>query len=131
MQHALASPTGRTIAIGGLLLALTLGARAAQHSPKRHLALHTQWLPNALYLTAWRAGDVAVPFDGKELVPLKFTTVADVSDGCRWLGTETLVPIGPRRYSYRYEETILSCRPDAQPYFKTPRTGCVTVETDE
>jgi len=127
MQQALASPLSRMIAIGGLLLALTVGVRAAQPHHRR-LALHTVWRANTLYLTAWRNGPVEAPFNGKELVPLTFTTLADVNDGCRWLGTETLTPIGPRRYAYRYQETIVSCEPGATPYYKTPRTGCVTVE---
>lgn len=128
MQQALASPLFRSLAVGGLLLALTVGVRAAKPHHKRHLALHTYAEPGAVYLTAWRNGDVVAPFDGDKLVPLTFTTVASVSDGCRWLGTETLAPIGKGRYAYRYDETILECVPDAIPCRKTPRTGFVTVE---
>jgi hypothetical protein len=129
MQQALASPLFRSLALGGLLLALTVGARAARPHHKHHrLVLHTYADPGAVYLTAWRNGDVAAPFEGDKLVPLTFNTVALVSDGCRWLGTETLEPIGKGRYAYRYQETILECVPDANPCIKTPRTGLVTVE---
>jgi hypothetical protein len=44
------------------------------------------------------------------------------------MGTEKLTPIGARAYAYSYAETILSCRPNANPFRKTPRTGIVTVE---
>jgi hypothetical protein len=128
MQQALASPVFRSIAVGGLLLALTVGALAARPHHRRHMVLHTYAEPGAVYLTAWRHGAVTVPFDGDELVPLTFTTVALVGDGCRWLGTETLRPIGKGRYAYRYDETILECLPDATPCRKTPRTGLVTIE---
>lgn len=128
MQQALASPLFRSLAIGGLLLAVTVGARATRPHHKRHLKLHAVDVPGEVYLSAWRNGDVTVPFDGDKLVPLTFNTVALVSDGCRWLGTETLVPSGNGRYAYRYDETILECVPDANPCRKTPRKGLVTVE---
>jgi hypothetical protein len=128
MQQALASPLFRSLAVGGLLLALTVGLRAKQSHHKRHLVLHAVDVPGDLYLTAWRNGNVTAPFDDDKLVPLTFNTLALVSDGCRWLGTETLVPIGKDRFAYRYDETILECLPDATPYLKTPRTGLVTVE---
>ena len=133
MQQALTSPVFRSIAVGGVLLVLAVfqsgqvGIGATKQTHGRRMVLHARSAPNAIYLTAWRNGPVAVPFDGDELVPLTFTTRASVSDGCRWLATETLVPIGPTRYSYRYEETLLDCDPGATPYVKTPRTGCVTV----
>jgi hypothetical protein len=128
MQQAFASPVFRSLALGGLLLALTAGAYTARTHHKRRLVLHAVSEPGFLYLTAWRNGDVAVPFDGDKLVPLTFRTMALVNDGCRWLGTETLRPIAGGRYAYRYDETILECVPDARPYYKTPRTGIVTIE---
>ena len=135
MQQALTSPVFRSIAVGGVLLVLALsqvgqvgGAGVTKATHGRRLVLHARVAPNAVYLSAWHNGPVAMPFEGNELVPLTFTTRASVSDGCRWLATETLVPIGPTRYSYRYEETLLECDPGSTPYDKTPRTGCVTVE---
>lgn len=133
MQLALASPLFRSVAVGGLLLALSVSARiATRPHHKHHLVLHTYAQPGAVYLTAWRHGHVAAPadVDRAELAPLTFTTTAMVNDGCRWQGIETLQPIEGHRYAYRYDETILSCDPDAVPYVKTPRTGVVTIEQD-
>ena len=80
-----------------------------------------------MYLTAWEHGDVRINVDG-DLVPLTFQTRAEYVDHCRWLGTETLRPIGERRYAYSYSETLLDCDPGATPAIKTPRIGIVTVE---
>lgn len=126
MVLAQVSPLSRMFAISGVLLAVAVAAHVAPR-PAR-LVLHTEWRADSLYLSAWRRGPVVAPLDGPELVPLKFTTFGTGGDGCRWLGTETLTPIGPKRYAYRYEETILECVPGATPYEKTPRVGCVTVE---
>jgi hypothetical protein len=129
MQQALTSPVFRSIAVGGVLLGLAISQVGETKSTKeRVLVLHARSEPGAVYLTAWLHGPVAMPFEGDELVPLRFTTRASVSDGCRWQATETLVPVGPTRYAYRYDETLLSCEPGSTPYRKTPRTGCVTVE---
>lgn len=129
MQLALRSPLLRSFVIGGLLLALGVGAMMMTRChPKRHLVLHTYAQRDAVYLTAWRHGALVAPFDGDERPPLKFTTTATVSDGCRWMGIETLAPISDGRYAYRYDERILECEPDAVPFIKTPRTGVVTVE---
>ena len=127
MQQALTSSLYRSVAVGGLLLALSV-VQFRSKPQVHHLALHTVSQPGALYLTAWRHGKVSVSIDGQKLVPLTFETLASVNDGCRWLGTETLLPIDDHRYRYRYEETILDCDADATPYIKTPRTGIVTVE---
>jgi hypothetical protein len=129
MLQALTVPLYRSVALGGLLLALTV-AQARETKPQhvRRLALHAVAEPGALYLTAWRNGAVRVPFEGEALVPLTFNTVALVNDGCRWLGIETLVPRDHDSYAYRYEEAILGCEPGAVPYLKTPRTGVVTID---
>jgi hypothetical protein len=130
MQQALTSPVFRSIAVGGVLLVLAISQMGATKSTTngRVMVLHARAEAGAVYLTAWLYGPVPVPFEGEELVPLTFTTRASVSDGCRWQATETLVPVGPTRYAYRYDETLLDCEPGATPYRKTPRTGCVTVE---
>ena len=93
-----------------------------------HLALHAVDQPGALYLTKWHNGLVRVSIEGEKLVPLRFSTVESIDDGCRWKGIETLMPIDNHRYLYRYDEQILACEPGADPYIKTPRTGLVTVE---
>lgn len=128
MQQALTSPVLRSVALGGILLAVTVSLMGAAEPRARRLVLHAPSEPRALYLTAWIHGPVPVPFAGDELVPLTFTTRASVNDGCRWLATETLIPIGPARYHYSYEETLLECDPGATPCVETPRIGYVTVE---
>jgi hypothetical protein len=127
MQQALTSPLFRSVALGGLLLAMTAAAAGVGSPHTRHLVLHTVSKPCAVYLTAWRNGDVELKTSSDELEPLTFQTRARVNDGCQWLATETLVPISATRYSYRYEEQILRCRPGARPYLKTPRVGYVDV----
>jgi hypothetical protein len=128
MPQALSSPVYRSIAVVGLLLALTLafGHPAGKHHGRR-LVLHAVAEPNSIYLSAWSNGDVVLTDYPDTPATLVFSTRASVSDGCRWLGTETLEPLG-RSYSYRYDETILDCDADAVPFRKTPRTGIVTVE---
>jgi hypothetical protein len=126
MQFALTSPVYRSVAVGGLLLALSL-AYGRSHQAHR-LRLHAVDEPSCVYVTAWRRGDVRIDVEPGKLTPLRFTTRAWLSDGCRWLGKERLDPIGPRTYAYRYDEVILGCEPDAEPYLKTPRTGTVTIE---
>ena len=128
MQQALTSSLYRSVAVGGLLLALSVAQFRSKQSHVHHLALHARAQPGALYLTEWRNGNVAVSIEGKRLVPLTFSTFASIDDGCRWQGIETLVPIDDHRYAYAYDEAILDCDPDATPYIKTPRTGIVTVE---
>jgi hypothetical protein len=128
MQQALTLPLYRSVAVGGLLLALSVAPHFRSQPRVHHLALHAVARPGALYLTAWRHGPVSVQIEGDKLVPLTFETLAWVNDGCRWQGTETLVPLNNRRYAYRYDETILDCEPGSTPYIKTPRTGIVTVE---
>jgi len=132
MQLAVQTPVLKMAAVGGVALAMTLGASMVTHGgphPVSHrLTLHAPSLPDAIYLTAWDRGDVDIAFEGNALPPLRFTTRALVSDGCRWLGTETLVPIDGHRYAYTYSETILSCEPGAIPYMATPREGIVTVD---
>jgi hypothetical protein len=128
MLQALTFPMYRSVAVGGLLLALTVAqVRAGKTQHVRRLALHAVAQPGTLYFTAWRHGPVRVPVEGGKLVPLTFETLAAVDDGCRWEGTETLVPINDHSYAYRYDETILDCDAGATPYVKTPRTGVVTI----
>jgi hypothetical protein len=120
------APILKLSALGALALSAAAFAAAPRHHPPVHhrLALDAPVLPRALYLSAWMDGDVFV--DG-DLSPMQFTTRAYVSDGCRWMGTETLEPIDEHQLAYRYDETILGCEPGATPYIKTPRTGVVNV----
>jgi hypothetical protein len=127
MLHAIEAPLFKLALVAGAALAASTAMRPARvHAPVTHrLSLQAPVQPNALYLTAWAEGDVKVT---GELQAMTFTTRAYVNDGCRWMGIEKLEPIDARHFSYTYDETILSCDPDSVPYFKTPRTGIVTVE---
>jgi hypothetical protein len=131
MQHALTSPVARAVLVGGLLLAVSLGlsrARAADAPREVRLVLHAVEEPGAVYLSWWRDGDVRIALEPGALEPMMFTIRAWVSDGCHWKGIETLEPIDGRHFAYSYNETLLRCRPGAEPYMKTPRTGIVTIE---
>jgi len=130
MQHALTSSVARAVVIGGLLLAGTLAlsrGHAASHRQVR-LVLHAVSEPDEVYLSWWRDGDVRVELEPGELPGMIFTCRAWVNDGCQWKGIETLEPIDATHYAYSYDETVLRCRPGARPYWRTPRTGIVTIE---
>jgi hypothetical protein len=132
MQQALTSTMFRSMAVGGLLLALSLASgraapdRAAGWKPR--LVLHTVWEADSVYLSFWHDGDFRMELAPGELSSWELTTTGWLSDGCQWRGIERLEPIGPRTYAYRYDETILRCRAGKMPYEKTPRVGTVTVE---
>ena len=100
-----------------------------QHHVQNHLlVLHAPVLEHALYLTAWSNGNFEYPVDLDDTQPIHFAMRAHITDGCEWLGEETLTPDGEGRFAYTYTETILSCEPDANPALKTPRTGYVTID---
>jgi hypothetical protein len=128
MQYALTAPVFKSLALAGLALGAGIAASStSSHCATHRLSLHAVDRPNTVYLSVFRDGDIRVCFDG-ELQPITFKTYARVSDGCRWLGIEKLVPRDERSFNYDYSETILSCQPGADPAIKTPRKGIVTVE---
>lgn len=130
-MDALTTPLFKSILAATVLATAGLGtllAKEADHSVTRRLALHAEELPNAIYLTAWSSGDVMFTFPDSKLHPITFYNRASIHDGCRWLGTETLTPIDSTTFHYDYTETVLDCDPGSTPFFKTPRTGIVTVE---
>ncbi|HSK02239.1 MAG TPA: hypothetical protein VK932_13395 [Kofleriaceae bacterium] len=129
MQFALTTPVYKSIALAGLVLGLGVAAKSLAPEPVTHrLRLHAVDRPNTIYMTVFRHGDIRVRFDEGKLHPITFKVRATVSDGCRWLGIEKLVPRDDRSFNYDYSERILSCEPGATPYIKTPRKGIVTVE---
>ena len=138
MQHAVEAPGFKLAVVGGLTLALALGASAStrthvraheSHRAVHRLALHAPVAPEAIYLTAWSMGDVYITRDDADPTPIVFETRAVLADGCEWLGTETLTPVDDDTYRYVYDETILACAPGHEPgYIKTPRTGIAIVE---
>ena len=76
---------------------------------------------------AWRHGDLRLRLTG-ELQPITFYTRASLTDGCRWLGIERLMPLDASTFAYEYAEVILACEAGATPAQKTPRFGLVHVE---
>jgi hypothetical protein len=129
MQLALTAPVFKSIALAGLALGLGVAASASSTEPVTHrLRLHAVDEPDAIYLSVFRNGDISLRFDDGKLHPIKFKVRASISDGCRWLGIETLIPRDERSFDYDYSERILSCEPDATPARKTPRKGVVTIE---
>lgn len=126
MHQALTTPLFRSCVLGLVLLSLGAAAAALREDPvSRRLSLFAPEEKDSIYLSAWRDGDIDVTFDDGRLVPITFTTRASVTDGCRWLGIERLVPIDNRTFTYDYSEVILDCDPGAKPVRKTPRTGYV------
>ena len=131
---AVTTPLFRSVVVGGLILGATLVAPtfASQSKPamtSHRLVLHTVSEPAAIYLSAWRNGDVNVQFENGELRPITFKVRATIPDTCRWEGTETLIPIDDKSFSYSYEDRQLSCPEGVEPQYRpTPRVGIVTVE---
>ncbi|MEO6774902.1 MAG: hypothetical protein ABI467_18180 [Kofleriaceae bacterium] len=127
-MQAFEVPVGRSV----LVAALAVGAIAAmpqRHHPDHHrLVLHAVSSPDALYLSAWMDGPVELELDADHLRPLRFDMRANVSDGCRWRGWETLTPIGDHRYAYAYDDEKLSCAPHPIATVHTPRIGWVEVQ---
>ncbi len=135
MRHALVALGPKTVATGVLVgsAVLALGAlflprAVASTSPSGmyRLVLHAPEESGAFYVSAWAEGDVFVATNDEK--QLTFVRRGDEHDGCTWQGTERLTRMKPSLYAYDYSEQILSCRPDAVPFKKTPRTGIVTVE---
>ena|SRR5689334_25041835 len=127
MLQAHVSSVFRSFAIAGVLLALSVAGIGAAKKQHGYWVLHAVEQPGAIYLSMFGQGYKHVAFDGK-LGTRSFTWITNAPDGCRWRSSERLVPAGERRYYYSYDETLLSCRPGATPYIKTPRTGVVTLE---
>lgn len=125
-MQALTAPLFKSIALGGVLLALTAVSATRHHPTKHRLRLHAIDRPHEFYLTKFRRGDVRASYAKNETIVWK--TDALVFDGCHWRGIETLVPTSSREFAYAYEEEIISCEPGSTPTRKTPRKGTVTVE---
>jgi len=128
MLHALTAPVYRSVLVAGLVLALGAVAHG-RHDPSKHrLALHTEWRSDAIYLSAWTQGEELTMSLADTATPLTLGNRGWMWDGCHWLGVETLTPVDDHTYAYRYDETVLECKPGHHPTFKTPRTGYVAVD---
>ncbi|MGN6110576.1 MAG: hypothetical protein ACTHU0_36075 [Kofleriaceae bacterium] len=128
MQLAVTTPLVKSMVLGGVLIGIgAFHAVTQDHGRVRRLALDAPVRPGEVYLSAWRCGDVRLRFESDALRPLTFHTRAQVSDGCEWVGVETLLPLDERTYHYEYSEIVLSCEPGSVPLLKTPRSGRVRV----
>lgn len=128
-MDALSTPVFKSFALAAIIASVGVGKLAMHEDPsvQLQLSLHTEVIPSAIYLTAWRDGDVTVKFATGKIAPLTFRSYATLPDGCRWVGTETLTPTSATEFAYDYSETILGCDPGPSQYYKTPRTGTVSV----
>ena len=127
-MQALEAPVLKLAVVAAGALVLGAFAPKTHHRETHRLVLHAPVREHAIYLSAWMDGDPEIAFDSNELQPIRFEMRAEVSDGCRWLGIETLTPTEGHKFAYTYDEQILSCEPDSTPAMKTPRTGFVTIE---
>jgi len=128
-MHALEAPLLKLTVVAAGALAVAAFVPHHHHPRTVHrLVLHAPAQPLAYYVSVWADGnDVRLELDPHHLQAMQFETIEDLTDGCRWLGTETLIPDG-NHYDYRYDETILSCSPHPLATIKTPRSGTVTIE---
>ena len=127
MQLAVTTPWFAS-ALGLALFGLGATVSALDDAPaSRRLVLQAVSEPDALYLSAWRQGDLHLRADAT-LQPITFYTRATLTDGCRWLGIERLIPLDASTFAYEYSEVILECEAGATPAGKTPRRGLVHVD---
>lgn len=130
MLHAVEAPVLKLAAVAGAALLVGAFAGHRDHSVTQRLELHAPKRCHAVYDTAWAKGDVYVTLADGKPKPLVFQQRGH-HWGCEWRATETLIPDGPNRYYYSYDEEKLWCAPDAEPSITTPRTGYVLVVGQE
>jgi len=125
--HAVEAPVLKLAAVAGAALLVGAFARPSPtHEVRQRLVLHAPSRCNAVYDTAFENGEVMVTLpDGQ---PRTFVFIQRGHHwGCDWRATETLIPDGPNRYYYSYDEEKLGCSPDAEPSIVTPRSGYALV----
>jgi hypothetical protein len=131
MLHAVETPLLKLAAVAGAALAIGAFAAPAHDSAVvQRVQLHAPKRPNAIYETAWANGDVYIRLHDGIPAPRVFQK-RSFHYGCEWLSIETLVPQGPNRYFYTYDEEKLWCADDAPPSITTPRTGYALVVGSE
>jgi hypothetical protein len=129
-MHAVEVPLLKlTLVAAGALAVAAFVPHHHHHRTTHRLVLHTRAeKSNELFLSAWMDNrEVKLELDRSHLHTMQFETRADVSDGCRWVSTESLVPNGDH-FDYFYEDHIVSCQPDATPALPTPHVGTVTID---
>jgi hypothetical protein len=126
MFQAVEAPLLKVAAVAGAAVLAGMFAYAQPDPIVQHLRLHAPKRVHAIYATQWDHGDIAITLpDG---VPRSMTFhKTDHQWGCDFISTEVIVPDGPGRYWYSYDEVKLNCEPCAPPSITTPRTGYVEV----
>jgi len=114
------------------MLPMLMGADAGKDRPpetvkKFRLVLKPQDV-GGFFFTAWSEGDVISTTDGSD-GKLVYKRRFKWGDGCEWVATEALRPIGPKQLAYTYRETPTSCPSGSRPATgsTTPRDGVVNV----
>jgi hypothetical protein len=125
MLHAVQTPFLKVAAVAGAAGLVAMFALAEDPMTQR-LRLHAPKECNAVYATQWAHGDITITLPDGEPRAMTFHK-RERAWGCEWLSTEHLVPDGPNRYFYSYDEEKLSCAPNAPPSRRTPRVGYVEV----
>lgn len=115
------------------LVATLMGADAGKQRPgpevvKKYRLVLAPDGTSGFFFTAWSDGDVISTSDGKD-GKLTYFRRFRWGDGCEWVATEALRPIGPNKLAYTYRETPTSCPKGSTPALDstTPRDGVVTV----
>ena len=99
MLQALTTPLFKSVVLGGVLLATGIGAAMTSGHPAhaRRLVLDAPVVRGDIYLSAWDNAELRVRADRP--IPLCFETAAWISDGCHWVGMETLEKLDDHTYS--------------------------------
>lgn len=125
MLHAVEAPFPKLAAVAGAAAFAALLALAPDPLVQQ-LRLHAPEECGAVYATQWEHGDIRVELPDGEPRAMTFQK-REWAWGCEWLATEHIVPDGPGRYFYSYDEERVRCVPDAPPSRRTPRIGWVEV----
>jgi hypothetical protein len=122
--------TGRVLALAGLLLAGAAFIVERRPAPSGWaLVLDAPREAQCYYGSQWNDGPVQITeAQARGHASIVFEHEFPFEDGCTWRSVETLRPIADARYSYQYEERVVSCTEGSRPADPCPLTGVVTVE---
>ena len=95
----------------------------------QRLELHAPSRPHAIYETVFNTGDIRIRLPEGKPRELTFKKRSYHFD-CEWLSVEHLIPDGPNRYLYTYDEWKVRCDPTDIISIATPREGYVLVVGD-
>jgi hypothetical protein len=129
MLHAVQAPVLKLVAVAGAALMVGAFAVPRDHKVVQRLELHAPKRPQAIYETQWQNGDIRITLRDGKPAPMTFQKRSH-HWGCEWLSVEHIIPDGPNRYFYIYDEEKLWCAEDAPPSIATPRTGYALVVSE-